>query len=472
MIYKWLTPHVVLPLHDRLTGQYAWRNTKRLERLQWQSQANLEQRALDKLSPLLSHAYDNTEHYRQLMDRAGIEPRDIRSLADLTHLPLTSPQTVRERYRDRMLAKGVSPKRRVPLSTSGSSGLPLKFFTDVMAQASARSSLLYFRSLANVEIMDAELWIAIPAHMHGFFRDNPPLMRWARRRIMGEILVYGNGTEFGLDEFYRFVRGLPADRDYFILSYPSYLGILTQRILDSGGLEERPPQAVISHAETLNAIQAKSMERAFGCPVFDMYSCQEIFCMACTCPDNPGLMHINTERVWLRVVDEHGRDCPPGKVGRVVLTDLHNMVMPLINYEVGDLAVPGPPCSCGRGFPTLESVEGRSSQCVYTSSGKAVAPATFGRIVLNKTEFLPHIREYQARQTSLQQVTLYIVPTDKFNAQVKEAIQSNMRRYLGQDVEAEVKTVRRLQESNSGKRPLIISDLIEKPGLADLVWEK
>ena len=53
----------------------------------------------------------------------------------------------------------------------------------------------------------------------------------------------------------------------------------------------------------------------------------------------------------------------------MVLTALANDVMPFINYDLGDWAIGGDPCPCGRGFPTLAAIEGRGGEMIETPDG-------------------------------------------------------------------------------------------------------
>ena len=60
----------------------------------------------------------------------------------------------------------------------------------------------------------------------------------------------------------------------------------------------------------------------------------------------------------------------------MLLTDLENQVMPFINYAVGDLAVAGSPCACGRGLPVLAAVAGRESEVIRLPAGEGVSSFT------------------------------------------------------------------------------------------------
>jgi phenylacetate-CoA ligase len=75
-------------------------------------------------------------------------------------------------------------------------------------------------------------------------------------------------------------------------------------------------------AEALAPVQEATIRMAFGCRVVDHYSTREVPHMAQSCPDNPGMLHVNSERVALRVVDADNRDVRPGERGRVLVTAL------------------------------------------------------------------------------------------------------------------------------------------------------
>src|SRR5207249_1577555 len=155
---------------------------------------------------------------------------------------------------------------------------------------------------------------------------------------------------------------------------------------------------VISHAETLTPSSAASIERAFRCRVVNQYSTWEVPQIAQTCPDNPTLLHVNSERAVVRLVREDGTEARPGEQGRVVITDLTNFVAPFINYDIGDWAVAGPACPCGRGFPTLQSVEGKTSEQLRTPAGRLISASALSHVLLDLVPVQPYVLEFQAVQ--------------------------------------------------------------------------
>jgi phenylacetate-CoA ligase len=209
---------------------------------------------------------------------------------------------------------------------------------------------------------------------------------------------------------------------------------------------------VISGAETLTARDADTISRAFGSRVVNHYSAWEAPHMAQTCPDQPGVLHVNSERVVLRVVRDDGRPAAPGERGRIVITVLDNYVMPFINYDMEDSGVAGGRCPCGRGLPTLVDVEGRLSETILTPGGRIVTSATLDGVFRFAG---PYVREYQALQTAANTITLRIVPTSRFTPEIAAMLRADLKRYAGHDVTVEVESVTRIAPEASGKRLLI-----------------
>jgi phenylacetate-CoA ligase len=181
--------------------------------------------------------------------------------------------------------------------------------------------------------------------------------------------------------------------------------------------------------------------------------------MAQTCLDRPPVLHVNSERVVLRVVRQDGRDAAAGEQGQVVMTHLRNAVMPFINYALGDLAVAGRPCPCGRGFPTIEQIEGRTSETLRTPAGKTIAGGALCNFLMFGVKVAPRLAEFQAVQVADNRVVLRVVPGSHFNQEFAGRLRHELERFLGPGMEASVETVDRLELERSGKRLLIKSNL-------------
>ena len=179
--------------------------------------------------------------------------------------------------------------------------------------------------------------------------------------------------------------------------------------------------------------------------------------VAQTCPDNPAVLHVNLERAVFWVARADGTPADPGEPGRLQLTVLSNYVQPFVNYDIGDWGATAGACPCGRGWPTLAGLEGRTSEVI----SDVVRPPRLG----NPSESTPRrwgsrtaeLWEYQAEQTAPDQVVLRVVPAPRFTASTLAALQAEIQECLGDDVALRVDVVDRISAEPSGKRPVIIS---------------
>ena len=461
--FRRLAPGIVLPLYDRLSGRRIWEEWMNLRRLQWRSSGELEERAGAKLKGLLIHAAAHVPFYRDQFADAGADPGKIAREGRAARSRAFVVTGKRSRSAARAIADNLPAGRRYRKRTSGSSGLPLEFYADRSAIDPWVASFLFFREWAGAPLGLTRLQIATPPHFSGYLKNeafqahspgrSPRLRRW----LLGEEVVRLSGPDVTLPGFLSRVRDT-GKRGYFLLAFPSYAAWLAARVLDSGSDLPSLPQVVMSYGETLTPSRQALIERAFRCRVVNHYSSLEVLHMAQTCPDNPGLLHVNSERAILRVVRQDGTSAQPGEMGRILVTDLTNKVMPFINYETGDWGAAGPQCPCGRGFPTLMGVEGRGNEFLRLPSGRIVSPGSFGSFFMRPGGAHPHIWEFQAVQRSPESIDLLIVPAGSFSAAISDRIARTLEAWLGPGMSVTIKLVDRIDPEPSGKRPVIRSE--------------
>ncbi len=103
------------------------------------------------------------------------------------------------------------------------------------------------------------------------------------------------------------------------------------------------------------------------------YGCSEVDIISFSCPS--GGQHVIAENLIVEVV--RFGDEPEG-FGQVVVTDLNNILMPIIRYRLGDLVpLERPVCACGRGWPCLGQVVGRSQGQYILVPGKGRVHSQF-----------------------------------------------------------------------------------------------
>jgi phenylacetate-CoA ligase len=196
----------------------------------------------------------------------------------------------------------------------------------------------------------------------------------------------------------------------YLLSHAVNLHFLARHCREHG-IRLPTLRGLRSSGEVLSEAARLACQEAWGLHPVDMYSAVEIGYLALQCPEH-GQLHVQAENALVEVLDSDGRPCGPGEVGRVVVTPLHNFAMPLLRYELGDLAEVGPPCACGRSLPVLRRVLGRTRDMLLLPSGERRL-----YYVGKATASFPGIIQHQVVQTSLQTIEFRMVARRKLTAQ-------------------------------------------------------
>jgi phenylacetate-CoA ligase len=238
--------------------------------------------------------------------------------------------------------------------------------------------------------------------------------------------------------------GLPISTDIPILTdeiikfgtnhlwiYPSTLQALTEHCKEKR-LAIPPLQHIRSMCGNLTDSVRQEAEQYFDCKVADTYSSGELGPMAFECPVS-GLLHVAAPSVMIEVLNEAGEDCQPGEIGRIVVTDLMNFATPMIRYDIADYAEVGPPCPCGRGWPTLKKIMGRERNLIRMPNGERHWPS-FVKVQLRDAA---PVKQFQFIQHSLTQAQVRLVVERPLSENEESDLRTAIHTNLGAPFEIE-----------------------------------
>jgi len=341
----------------------------------WSAEA-LRDLQLGLLRRLLRHAYLHTSHYRDLLDERGLRPEDFTSLDLLHELPLLDRDTLRATMKTRLAA--APPEPVITKSTSGTTGEPVvvKYNAESRYWRDAMRWRGYGWGGYRIGMRAFHYWGFAPAASSWFKRQKTALDRALKREL------YVDCTPRGDDALRDVVARLRRFSPQVMVAYSSGAAALAQ-FVNAHGVRDWEPFPVIVGAERLWPHDREAIERAFG-PAFETYGCREVMLMSSECEAHGG-MHTSMENMIVEVVvREPGgngktRRARPGEVGEVVITDLHNLALPMVRYLNGDLAVAQDdgPCACGRHLQRIGAIEGRTTETLRDGRGNAVGGLVF-----------------------------------------------------------------------------------------------
>jgi phenylacetate-CoA ligase len=177
---------------------------------------------------------------------------------------------------------------------------------------------------------------------------------------------------------------LVADLNEFqpdlLMGYASLIGLLAVEQIE--GRLHIAPEMIASFSEMLGEDRVARVREAWGITPFNHYGAAEQVMIAADCDAHMGL-HQFADMSIVEIVDENNEAVPAGTPGhKILLTNLHKFVQPVIRYEITDLVTEAPnACTCGRPFPLFSRIGGRTED-IFTLPGKAGGTVSISPILV------------------------------------------------------------------------------------------
>ncbi|MBN7768878.1 hypothetical protein KUV44_00265 [Marinobacter daepoensis] len=415
---------------------------KMLKNSESYSFSEMERLQEDAFVDLAHYAIDNVPFYIEWAKNKGISKSNISSIDDLSLFPVIEKEMIRDSPSS-FVSKKYRNKKLISLSTSGSTGSPLEIYTDNHTRTLHYAFFTRLRSWFGVEKRGGRATflgrIVVPQG-----QKRPPFWRYD----FGQNNLLMSTYHLSEDNLSSYIEKLTAYRPVEIFGHPSSIYRVANYIIDNDSCGKVKPNVVITTAETLMPYQRTAIEKAFDCPVVDQYGCTEMAFFASQCES--GEMHFHPEHAIIEIVDSKNCIVKPGVRGQLVATSLISKVMPLIRYKVGDtLSVSEEKSKCHPGFPIIKFLEGRTDDLVYKKDGGSV-----GRLspIFRSDK---NVTLSQITQEESGDITVLVVPNEKYNDKNREMIRRELVERVGDDLNISIFEVESIPKEKNGKfRPV------------------
>ena len=435
--------------------------------------AQLAHHQQQRLETVVRHAATHSPYYRQRLAETGVlgdGPIDLARLPVLDKSLLMAhfdelvcdPRLRRDQLLDwvgRLTGDQLYLDRYRVMVTSGSSGRPGLFVYDLAGWRSIIAQMLRSSSWAGLAPSlprQRVAWVggAGPSH----------ITRQAAATVaIGLHRVLALPVTLPLPQL---VEALNQFQPTYLNVYPSVAMWLAEEQL--AGRLQLAPQMLVTVAELRTPEMTRRLQDAFGVRPFDVYGSTEGL-FGSECEHHRGI-HLFEDTTLVENVDSDGQPVPAGEPGaRLLVTNLHNLVQPLLRLEVTDLVTLDPdPCPCGRPLVRAAAIHGRADDVL------SLAARDGGRVSVHPLQFAlltrdPQVREFQVVQDGLA-LRILIVPSsavaegdDRLEARLGHAVTHQL---LGLGVDDPQVTVERrptLPRSAGGKLKLVIADPAARP---------
>jgi phenylacetate-CoA ligase len=360
---------------------------------------SLVEKQLPRLRELFQEIIPVNRFYAQKLAGAGINPKQVQSLADFARLPFTtkaelSADQVNHPPYGQVLTYPVSRYVRF-CQTSGTISQTLRWLD---TQESWRWLLDCWEMIYRIAGVEQGDRLFFP------FSFGPFLGFWtafdAATRL-GFMCLPGGGMSSAAR-----LRFMLDNQATVVLCTPTYALRLAEVALEQGiDLKSGPVRKLIVAGEPGGSIPATRtrIESAWGARVFDHNGLTEVGAVGVECPENPAGIHILESEYIAEVIDPiTTQPVSPGTMGELVLTNLGRWGSPALRYRTGDLVKIDPhPCPCGRSFLRLQGgILGRTDDMIHIR-GNNLYPSALEAVIHR----FPEVSEYRVEVDQSESMT-------------------------------------------------------------------
>jgi len=399
-----------------------------------------------RLRNLLEHAYDSTPYYRRRLEEFGVKPSDVQSFDDLRKIPILSREDIRENFEE-LWSRRYARESLRSAATGGTTDTPVPLLRSADCLKDKLAIQTQLDSWANMWPGDKifSLW--------GAQQDFPanPTFRWRfySRYLMRRVTVPTSLLKSEILESYRVL--LNEFRPKIIYAYPTPLALFCEYLQDCGRSFHRPVSAICT-AEPLLAQQREVIENTLGCQVFEHYGTRDFGMVGGECEGHQG-MHLHPSGVYVEFAPIQGAEIDG--LHEMLVTDLLNYGMPLIRYKINDCAILATePCKCGRGFPMVKKIVGRTTDNFYLPDGSVVPGVALTNRVI---QVCPGLRKVQVIQHTTSDFHIRYVPGPDFSKSDLELLAKKLRVFFPDPVQWSFEEVTQIERERSGKTRFCIS---------------
>ena len=338
------------------------------------SRETLREIQSQRLAEMVKRCYDHVPLYKKRFDEMGLKPEDIRSIDDLTKLPFTTKQDLRDTYPFGLIAVPRDDLARVHASSGTTGKQTVVAYTQNDLDIWARSAARAIVGCGGTH----EDFIHV-SYGYGLFTGGLGLHDGAEKMGATVIPVSSGNTS----------RQVQILQDYgsdILACTPSYAMYIGETVRDMGiDPKTLKLRGGIFGAEAWSENMRREIEKILDIKAYDIYGLSEIAGpgVSFECKEQTG-MHINEDFFYPEIIDpETGEQLPDGEYGELVFTCIGKEALPLLRYRTRDICkLSHKPCSCGRTLVKMSKTRGRTDDMLIIR-GINVFPSQVEHVLLS-----------------------------------------------------------------------------------------
>jgi phenylacetate-CoA ligase len=412
-----------------------------LNRILSLSDADFEKNVLEKKRDIVEYHLKLNKSYQEFVGGNHFQ--------NWNELPVMTKKEFQKPLKER-LSQGFTPKSVYVNKTSGSSGDPFIFAKDKFCHA-----------LTWVNIINRFGWFGIDFNSSlqaRFFGIPLDFIGNKKERIKDLLSNRYRFTIFDLSDtiLEKVLKKFQNKKFDYINGYTSSI-VLFAKFLQKKNvvLTTICPtlKCCVVTSEMLFENDKLLLEKQFGVPVVNEYGASELDLIAFQNPN--GEWQINSETLFVEILDEDNTVLPNGTEGRVVITSLYNKAHPFIRYDIGDVGILDERSTVKK--PLLKKLIGRTNDIAVLPSGKKSPGLTFYYVTKSIIEDDGNVKEFIIKQTKIDTFDIEYVSEMELTEMQIQNIEKAITTYLESGLTFSFSRKEKLERSTSGKLKQFVS---------------
>lgn len=438
-----LANKIFLPSMDLIFGFQIKKFLDFLDISQYWSKNELEDYQGERLKILIKYVYNYVPYYRNIMKSNKLIPDDFKSIKDITKFPIQKKENIRQGIREgTLISTFIESNKLLYSSSSGSTGEPLQFYIDKVANSVSKSAGIRAWQWMGFELGDKILRInylprtSLNKRMQDLFSNN----RYIKMNNLDE------------KEINNIIKNINKYKPKVLRCYPEPLYQIAKYIQENNIYIEMIP-IVSTTGSKIFIHQRNLIEQVFNAKVFDAYSCEGSGPIS-EC--NEHSYHSAMEYSLTEIIDENGY---PTNMGRHITTDLWNMACPFIRYDTGDnLTLSELKCLCGRELLKIDEIFGRESEVIITPDNNYIYAPT----IVGFMQDYKGVDQFQLNQTDFDKIIIRLKINDKYNSIEEKNILQLLNTLTDEKMNIEIDYVDSIPLLHNGKRKIINNEYLKR----------
>jgi len=398
-----------------------------------------------KIHKLMKRAYE-IPFYRAKFEESGTSPDDYHCSEDLVKFPTTTKAELRKWMMQTWQDNPDKQKDWNVLSTSGSSGVPLKILYSQREQAFSDANWARSLMAGGYNALRGKMYSFQTSHKDPNPKGYDSIVQkfgLMRRKVMSEDYCVGDGIADYIRDINEYKPDMLCFRRNCLVRIVAYAR--------QHDMELWKPKYYVPVSEMVDDVTRQMLTEALGPGLIDSYGVTEMGSCMYKYPGDD-FFHICNDMSVVNIYDDNDQLADNG---RIILTALYKKDFPIINYEILDLAK----SYVKDGIRYVTEIEGRMNDLIKHEDGVESSALMLMRIANHTTG----LSQFRFIEETYHDMLIQLAPdpynTEKSREEIEQHFINEVEKLFGDEFRIRIEWMDILPPDKTGKQRCFVCNV-------------